>query len=557
MYQAVDIGEPAQNGVPAQVAFYDDGVGTGSFQPLALLGLAFGIGVARNVKEMYTFLCRNYERGDNIYLFGFSRGAFTVRILAGLILRCGLVQSPSEAELKVLVKLAYAEYKRDVARRATATRPWLLAGRFLGGSSRGHTTDHIEFTGVAQLFPRIRFIGVWDTVDAYGMPVDELKNGIDRYIWPMTLADRDLSLHVDRARQALSLDDERPTFRPVLWSEANPDPERLRQVWFAGVHANVGGGYPDDGLAYVTLQWMMDEAVAAGLRLYPQHRTECDSRVNPHGQQHDSRAGLAGYYRYGPRNVDQLCVDPAHNVTVRFPVIHDSALQRIQRWERGYAPISFPSQPAMALQHPPAALPMGNLEQLFAVIRNANPVALQNQVGPARQQVVLPALVLGNNDRYVVVERPGGPGQTLVPIPALEANDDAAGRAEDMETVRDAVFRRQVAYLSTVALTFVLAVLPVLDGLATVLRARATLWTSFLADVPVWSVATGWVSHKLTLVLRIGVFPGWLSFWVASFARHPTLALVCGGIVAWLFVRKSSQIQDQIFARAEYAWRRV
>src|SRR4029077_15784358 len=120
-----------------QVVMYDNGVGTETFKPLAMLGVAFGIGLARNVRDLYTFLCRNYAPADNIFLFGFSRGAFTVRILAGLFLRCGVVTSSRELELDQRVKLAYAEYKRDVARRATATRPWLIAGRILGGFTKG------------------------------------------------------------------------------------------------------------------------------------------------------------------------------------------------------------------------------------------------------------------------------------------------------------------------------------------------------------------------------------------------------------------------------------
>ena len=109
----------------------------------------------------------------------------------------------------------------------------------------------------------------------------------------MTLADRHLSDHIERVVHALSLDDERPTFRPVLWTDADNRPERLSQVWFAGVHANIGGGYPDDGLAYVTLQWMMDEAAHAGLRFYPTLRAEYDARADAHGEQYDSRSGLA------------------------------------------------------------------------------------------------------------------------------------------------------------------------------------------------------------------------------------------------------------------------
>ena len=95
LYQALDISRPNDN-EPAQIAYYNNGVGTETFKPLAMLGLALGVGVATNVKTLYTFLRRNYCEGDRIYLFGFSRGAFTVRLLAGLIVRCGLVTAPTD-----------------------------------------------------------------------------------------------------------------------------------------------------------------------------------------------------------------------------------------------------------------------------------------------------------------------------------------------------------------------------------------------------------------------------------------------------------------------------
>jgi hypothetical protein len=126
-----------------------------------------------------------------------------------------------------------------------------------------------------------------------------------------------------------------------LWTdpEKGKRPERLSQVWFAGVHANVGGGYPDDGLAYVTLQWMMDEATQLGLRFYPAVRAEYDERADPHGEQYDSRSGLAGYYRYGPRDMDSLCADADHGVAIAHLQIHDSVLERIRRWQVAYAPL--------------------------------------------------------------------------------------------------------------------------------------------------------------------------------------------------------------------------
>jgi uncharacterized protein (DUF2235 family) len=478
VYQALDI-EPAPDGVTPQIALYDNGVGTETFKPLALMGLALGLGVAANVKNLYTFLCRNYQAGDRIYLFGFSRGAFTVRVLSGLILRCGVVSAPDDAELNRRVKTAYAEYKRDVARRATANRPWLVAGRVLGGWQRGQGTRRIEF-GFDQAFPDIEFIGVWDTVDAYGMPVDELKEGIDRYVWPMTLADRQLSDRVHRACHALSLDDERPTFRPVLWNDVTVRPERLSQVWFAGVHANVGGGYPDDGLSCTALRWMMDEAALSGLRFFDDLREEYRDQINPNGTQYDSRSGLAGYYRYGPRDVDRLCDDPDHGVKVALPAIHDAVMARISQRQVAYAPVSFP------------ALPRG----------------------------------------YALMGRsPTGALEKLQPV---EQPQDIADRATDMEPVYDAIFRKRVAYLATVFSTLVLVLLPLFDWIAT----RKSL------AVPAW-------------IEGLGIVPGWVSPWIASFARHPAVALIFGFIALWLFVRTSALLQQEIAARAEYAWRRV
>jgi uncharacterized protein (DUF2235 family) len=208
LYQAID-----RTGND-QIAFYNDGVGTETFKPLRALGGAFGIGLARDVKDLYRFLCRNYDDGDRIFLFGFSRGAFTTRILAGLILRCGIVKAQNEQDLIEYVEHAYSEYKRDAAMRATGTR-WLIPGlwwRFR--RPNWQPTGRLRFPGIwHQMYPKIDFIGVWDTVDAYGMPIDEIKMAIDKWFWPMTFADRKFHGDIRRACHALSLDDERPTFR--------------------------------------------------------------------------------------------------------------------------------------------------------------------------------------------------------------------------------------------------------------------------------------------------------------------------------------------------------
>lgn len=511
LYQAIDINPPKTDNEPHQIVYYDDGVGTGDFKPLAYLGLALGFGLARNVKDLYTFICRNYSEGDNIFLFGFSRGAFTVRVLAGMILRCGLVHAANEADLREQVDIVYDAYKVDGVRRATKTGRAKLFGALAGGYERAKDLKFVPLGDkINQRFPRIAFLGVWDTVDAYGVPLDEIKIGIDRYIWPMTLADRDLSPLVDRACHALSLDDERPTFRPVLWNEVKTvdgktepiSEEQLTQVWFSGVHANVGGGYPDDGLAHVTLQWMMDEAQKQGLWFYPHSRLEVDSRANGHGKQYDSRTGLSGYYRYGPRCVDELCDDSEHGVKVKVPKVHNSAVDRVKSWEVAYAPVSFPTN-------------------------------------------------------YEVMKRTQNPlGLTKVPRPP---NDDILARSEDMRAAWNAVIRRRYAYLATVWLTVFLAMLPPLDRFFGWGSAVVTAFADLLRLIPGVAPAMAYVDRGIAK--GIGYIPayigGWTRYWTDWYQQHPLFFLVAAVLLAWLFVRKNALLQDEIFARADYAWRRV
>lgn len=125
LYQAIDI-KPPKNPkdpkTPEQLVYYDNGVGTENFKPIAALGGALGIGVWANVRDIYTFVCRNFDEGDQIYGFGFSRGAFTIRLLMGLIGKCGLLKANSEAELIRCVQMAYEAYRRDFLIRASKQR---------------------------------------------------------------------------------------------------------------------------------------------------------------------------------------------------------------------------------------------------------------------------------------------------------------------------------------------------------------------------------------------------------------------------------------------------
>lgn len=166
-----------------QVAFYDDGVGTSSFKPLAILGGACGYGLKRNVMDIYKFACRNYRnKDDEIYGFGFSRGAFTMRIVAGLILEQGLVVAASETELHSKARSAYRAFRRErfhTYLRLENVARW-VRDLFLGRGYRKEDNRHNV---------KIRFLGLWDTVAAYGLPIEEMTRGVSQWIWPLQLPD--------------------------------------------------------------------------------------------------------------------------------------------------------------------------------------------------------------------------------------------------------------------------------------------------------------------------------------------------------------------------------
>lgn len=336
-----------------QIARYDDGVGTSSNKYLAAFSGAFGWGLKRNVIDLYKFICRNWQQGDAIYGFGFSRGAFTIRVLIGFISREGLVPFQSEDELHRNAVSAYRSYrsKSFPAKRKPLVRVCrFLRDTFIGLRDwiRGYPS-YAEVTRVAETQHRrevpIRFLGLWDTVEAYGVPVVGLKRAIDRWLWPLVFGDFELSAKVQQARHALSLDDERTTFHPLLWDELAEARAgragRIRQVWFAGVHSNVGGGYPEDQLSLVSLAWIMNEATQNGLRIDPVAVQGVRASQSPFAKLYDSRKGLSSYYRYSPRRIEVLN-DPA-GVPI-LPVIHRSVLVRMTQGTDSYAPFTLPHQ---------------------------------------------------------------------------------------------------------------------------------------------------------------------------------------------------------------------
>jgi len=337
-----------------QIAFYDDGVGTQKFAIFKMLGGAFGWGYSRNIRDLYRALVSAYEPGDSIYLFGYSRGAYTVRGLAGLSLKQGILnqhQFTTSAELDYAVWAVFRAYRDRYGSIVAALRRRLRPGYAEAYESYRQSGKIHHLNKQKEPETPLRFIGVWDTVDAVGLPFDKLTDALD---WFVRFRFRDQTLHpnVTKARHAISIDDERRTFWPVMWDEGDdPNPERIRQVWFPGVHSNVGGGYPKDHMVMVALDWMMKEAADEGLEFYTEDRNRIREDANAHGKFYDSRAGLAAYYRYEPRDMARICNDPQSSVAIVKPKIHLSALRRVARATAGYAPTSLPEHISVVGTH--------------------------------------------------------------------------------------------------------------------------------------------------------------------------------------------------------------
>ena len=230
------------HGTP-QLLCYMEGVGTHHGEWLR--GGMFGLGISRNISRAYEFLVQSYEPGDEIWIFGFSRGAFTARSLAGMIRNSGLLKRAHQDQVGAAMAL-YRDRYDDTAPDAPRAR---------------------IFRNTYSYEPRIKFIGVWDTVGTLGVP------GI--HLWLARLLqvdwqfhDTELSRSVENAYHALAIHEKRSDFEPTLWEKQDwPDAsgQILEQVWFSGVHSDVGGGYAEAKLSDVALVWMIEKAKLHGL----------------------------------------------------------------------------------------------------------------------------------------------------------------------------------------------------------------------------------------------------------------------------------------------------
>ena len=228
----------------SQISFYDDGVGSDGNPITRLIGGAFGAGLWQKIKDGYAKIAHVYEAGDSIYLFGFSRGAYTARSLAGMIAASGL---PTKNFTDAMVDTAFEAYR---------TRDKDLRQQTLNQLARCDMDNN----------PSIEMVGVWDTVGSLGIPAAVGAVDPDEY----GFLDTSLNSKIKHGYHALAIDERRAQFPATLWQEpAGPD-QKLEQVWFTGAHCDVGGGEPSDGaettaLSDITLAWMMGKAAALGL----------------------------------------------------------------------------------------------------------------------------------------------------------------------------------------------------------------------------------------------------------------------------------------------------
>lgn len=434
LYQALQLNSPDQ------IAFYVRGVGTSGIKVLQILGGVFGFGLASNVRTLYQFLCENYRppsasyEGDRIYIFGFSRGAFTARLLAGLITHCGILDPSrqirkgnktlaisSKQGMRHAVRIAYASLR--IAATPHSPLPTRIT-RWL----RDLCTDRVpqcekfweQYSYPADLHPLrdnqvqtgpIEALGVWDTVSAYGMPITELSIMLDKAIFAHRFEDHVLHPSINRAFHALAIDDERYSFHPIVFDEnVETDPTRITQVWFPGMHSDVGGGYPDASLALVSLNWMIDcvkrNGQGVGLDFNPIAEQSLEAGASCLGPMHNSRSGPAIYYRLAPRIIATMAAHK-HPETplVAMPKIHRGVFDRIRQGVGGYAPLCIPT-------------------------------------------------------RYEVVEHNG----SVSACAAVETQMELSLRGARQERVLDQIFWRRCMYLFSSAVTILLFAVPLLAG---------------------------------------------------------------------------------------------
>jgi uncharacterized protein (DUF2235 family) len=526
LYEALDKSQPDQ------IAYYIEGVGTSSIKVLSALDGATGFGVPSNVRELYHFLCRNWKPDDEIFMFGFSRGAFTIRTLIGLIHYEGLApdaidgETVTHDEMTRNVNNAWRSYRQKTApwRKTLPTiwiARWIRNGLLAVKDMLRYRTRYPQFRyrAIRSLHRenvKITFAGLFDTVEAYGVPIEELRKAIDVAIWPISFNNTRLSDKVQCARHALSLDDERITFRPLRFDRSEEENEdRIKEVWFAGVHSDVGGGYPDYELALVPCVWMAEEAKARDLRFKQGAIDEIRAEASALGPKHDSRAGTGVFYRYAPRPLE------TSKKAGGIPVIHHAVAERMVGGSDNYAPLTLPHT-ARVLMPDGQTLPIHGFTRA-----DVAPVPQASSELAGRMSTATAA-----------VEQLREPKRHLV------------------EQTLGAVWWRRVAYFFMLAAAAVVVAWPWMVE-------EIDDWTRrTLKKLPFGDSLGRWYGGLDSAIAAVlddirnavgGLVPGYLKGWADALADYPILTLLLILIAVWLW-RSGGRLGARINDRARIAW---
>jgi uncharacterized protein (DUF2235 family) len=318
---------------PEQILYYHPGVGTKESMEIPTYvgmieqkiqkwhGFAYGYGLINNIAHAYNYLMANYNPGDKIYLMGFSRGAFTARALCALIYEFGLLEKGNDSLIAYMMGLFVDENALN----------FKMAQHFKATFGRECA---------------VHFVGVWDTVSSVGW-----------FYSPLSLPYTRENPGIKIGRQALAIDERRVFFQPNPWGPSC-EGQDLKQVWFAGTHSDVGGGWPrrESGLANISLRWLLDEAEEAGLMIdaHAKEKLLTKNPPNPNDILHESLHGLWWFPEYMPQPYTERGKDHFHKKfgihrgRHRFipegSLLHESVIQRMENPANHYKPVNLPSR---------------------------------------------------------------------------------------------------------------------------------------------------------------------------------------------------------------------
>jgi uncharacterized protein (DUF2235 family) len=325
-----------------QLTYYHPGVGTmgarATLTPVGrwwtkVIGLAFGYGISDNVADAYQFLMRNFEPGDQVYVFGFSRGAYTARVLCGLLHIAGLLTKGNEGLIPYVIRMIQ---HKDIDFKVT---------------------QGFKATFSSECKPH--FLGVWDTVSSVGWVYSAVH-------FPFTTLGHNPDINV--ARHAVSIDERRAFFRQNLLGTPSRLQQDVKEVWFAGVHSDVGGGYreAESQLSKISLRWMLCESEQAGLRVDATRKAAVLGGQAPYvtsdpgtTHQHESLRGSWWIAEFWPKVVHKQDASGRWRKSIRVnlgsrrwiadrPVVHESVEQRLANTNVLYKPSNLPQQRSVA-----------------------------------------------------------------------------------------------------------------------------------------------------------------------------------------------------------------